>query len=52
MYTSCLVDRDVGLPLSLPPSSSDVRLDVDEAELGRGLIGSFSTSGDGVFVNT
>lgn len=52
MYTSCLVDREAGLPLSLPPSSIDVRLEVDEAELGRGLVGSLVTSEGGVLVNT
>lgn len=50
--TSCLVDREAGLPLSLPPSSSDVRLEVEEAELGRGLVGSLVASGDGVLVKT
>lgn len=42
----------MGLPLSLPASSIDVRLEVDEAELGRGLLGSLVTSGAGVLVNT
>lgn len=46
------MDREAGLPLSLPPSSNDVRLEVEEAELGRGLVGSLATSGVGVFVNT
>jgi len=46
------VDREAGLPLSLPPSSSEVRLEVEEAELGRGLVGSLVTSGDGVLVST
>lgn len=46
------MDREVGLPLSLPPSSIDVRLEVEEAELGRGLVGSLVTSGAGVLVNT
>lgn len=52
MKTSCLVDREPGLPLSLPPSSTDVRLEVDEAELGRGLVGSLVTSEPGVLVST
>lgn len=46
------MDSEAGLPLSLPPSSMDVRLEVEEAELGRGLVGSLVASGDGVFVNT
>lgn len=46
------MDRDAGLPLSLPPSSIDVRLEVEEAELGKGLVGSLVASGDGVLVNT
>lgn len=52
MKTSCFVDRELGLPLSLPPSSTDVRLEVEEAELGRGLIGSLVTSEPGVLVST
>lgn len=52
MWTSCLVEREAGLPLSLPPSSIDVRLEVEEAELGRGLVGSLVISGVGVLVNT
>lgn len=46
------MDREAGLPLSLPPSSIDVRLEVEEAELGRGLVGSLVTSVGGVLVNT
>lgn len=52
MKTSCLVDRKPGLPLSLPPSSTDVRLEVEEAELGSGLVGSLVTSEPGVLVST
>lgn len=52
MKTSCLVDREPGLPLSLPPSSTDVRLEVEDAELGRGLVGSLVTSEPGVLVST
>lgn len=52
MKTSCLVDKEPGLPLSLPPSSTDVRLEVEEAELGRGLVGSLVTSEPGVLVST
>lgn len=52
MKTSCLVDKEPGLPLSLPPSSTDVRLEVEEAELGRGLVGSLVTSEAGVLVST
>lgn len=52
MKTSCLVDREPGLPLSLPPSSTDVRLEVEEAELGSGLVGSLVTSEPGVLVST
>lgn len=46
------MEREAGLPLSLPPSSSDVRLEVEEAELGRGLVGSLVTSRAGVLVST
>ena len=46
------MDREAGFPLSLPPSSIDVRLEVEEAELGKGLVGSLVASGDGVLVIT
>lgn len=46
------MDREAGPPLSLPPSSTDVLLEVEEAELGRGLVGSLVTSGAGVLVST
>lgn len=51
MKTSCFVDRTVGPPLSLS-ASCEVRLDVEEAELGRGLEASLLVSEDGVFVRT
>lgn len=46
------MDSEVGLPLSLPPSSTDVRLEVEDAELGSGLVGSLLTSGAEGLVNT
>lgn len=51
MKTSCLVDKTVGPPVSLS-ASCDVRLDVEEAELGRDLTESLLVSGGGVFVRT
>ena len=45
MYTSFLVEREAGIPPSLPPSSNEARLEVEEAELGRGLAGSLVASG-------
>lgn len=45
MWTSCLVDSEAGPPPSLPVSSTDVLLEVDDAELGRGLLGSLLASG-------
>ena len=41
----------MGPPLSLS-ASCEVRLDVEEAELGSGLTGSLVVSGGGVFVRT
>ena len=52
MYTSFLVEREAGIPPSLPPSSNEARLEVEEAELGRGLAGSLVASGQGVLVRT
>jgi len=46
------MEREAGCPLSLPASSNEVRLEVEEAELGRGLVGSLVTSGAGVLVST
>lgn len=46
------MDREAGLPFSLPVSSIDVLLEVDEAELGSGLVGSLVTSADGDLVKT
>lgn len=51
MKTRCLVDRAVGPEFSLS-ASCDVRLDVEEAELGRGLTESLLVSGGEVFVRT
>lgn len=49
--TSCLVDRSVGPPLSLS-ASWEVRLDVEEAELGSGLMASLVVSEGEVLVKT
>lgn len=51
MKTSCLVDKTVGRLVSLS-ASCDVRLDVEEAELGSGLTKSLLVSGVDVFVRT
>lgn len=46
------MESEAGLPLSLPASSNDVRLEAEEAELGSGLVGSLVASGGGVLVST
>lgn len=51
MKTSFLVDKTVEPPVSLS-ASCDVRLDVEEAELGSGLTESLLVSGGGDFVRT
>lgn len=51
MKTSCFVDKTVG-PLDSLSASCDVRLDVEEAELGSGLTESLLVSGGDVFVRT
>lgn len=51
MKTSCFVDKTVG-PLDSLSASCDVRLDVEEAELGSGLTKSLLVSGGDVFVRT
>jgi hypothetical protein len=47
MYTSFLVEREAGIPPSLPPSSNEARLEVEEAELGGGVVGYGYQNGNG-----